>query len=130
MDPQVIHIDFEPTFSDHVSKDMIHECLKSRRSVAEAKEHYGGFKEAERSDECRFPLVFLPDANVVIAPSNIELGEQCGVLHIIDQLRDEGKGIPIVDGVGVEISIVLARSQGSVLLGHKEKQRGLWRFRG
>ena len=109
---------------------MIHEHLKSRRSVAEAKEHYGGFKEAERSDEHCFPLVFLPDADVVIAPSNIKLGEQCRVLHIINQLRDEGERVPIADGVGIEISIVLAQSQGSVLFGHEEKWRGLWRFRG
>ena len=84
MYPQVVHIDFEPSLGDHVSKDMIHECLKSWRGIAEAKEHYGGFKEAERSNECRFPLVFFPNANVVIALSNIKLSEQCRVLHIID----------------------------------------------
>ena len=130
MDPQVIHIDFEPTFGDHVSKDMIHECLKSQRSIAEAKEHYSGFEKTERSDEHRFPLVFPSDVNVVIAPLNIKLGEQRRVLHIIDQLRDEGERISIADGVGVEILIVLAWSQGSVLFGYEEKQRGLWRFRG
>ena len=130
MYPQIIHIDLEPSLGDHVSKDMIHEHLKCWRGVAEAKEHYSGFKEAERSDEHCFPLVFLPNANVVIAPSNIKFGEQCGVLHIIDQLRDEGKRISIANGVGIEISIVLARSQGSVFFGHKEKWRGLWGFQG
>ena len=84
MYPQVVHIDLEPSLGDHISKDMVHERLKSQRSVTKAKEHYGGFKEAERSDECRFPLVFLSNANVVIAPSNIKLCEQCGVLHIVD----------------------------------------------
>ena len=108
MYPQVVHIDFEPSFGDHVSKDMIHECLKSRRGIAESKEHYSGFKEADRSDERCFPLVFLPDANVIITPSNIKFGEQCRVLHIINQLRDEGERIPVVNSVGVEISIVLA----------------------
>ena len=78
MYPQVIHIDLEPSLSNHVSEDVIHECLKSWRSITEAKEHYGGFKEAERSDECCFPLVFLPNANVVIAPLNIKLGECYG----------------------------------------------------
>ena len=110
MYPQVVHIDLEPLFGDHVSEDMIHERLKSQRSITEPKEHYGGFKEAERSDECHFPLVFLPNVNVVIAPSDIKLGEQCRVLHIVDQLRDEGKRIPIVNGVGIEISIILAQS--------------------
>ena len=130
MYPQVVHIDLEPSLGNHVSEDMIHEHLKSWRGVTETKEHYSGFKEAERSNECRFPLVFLLNANVVIAPSNIKLGEQCGVLHIIDQLRDEGERIPVVNGVGIEIAIILAWSQGSILFGHEEKQRGLWRFRG
>ena len=110
MYPQVVHINLEPSFSDHVGENMIHECLKSRRGVAEPKEHYSGFKEAERGNERCFPLVFLPDANVVITPSNIKLGEQCRVFHIIDQLRDEGEGIPIANSVGVEISIILAWS--------------------
>ena len=110
MYPQVVHIDLEPSLGNHVSKDVIHECLKSWRSITEAKEHYGGFKEAERSDECRFPLVFLPNANVVIAPLNIKLGEQCRVLHIVDQLRDEGERISIANGVGIKISIILAWS--------------------
>ena len=75
MYPQVVHIDLEPLLGDHISEDVIHECLKSRRSITEAKEHYSGFKEAERSDECCFPLVFFPNANIVIAPSNIKLSE-------------------------------------------------------
>ena len=107
---QVVHIDLEPPLGDHVSKDMIHECLKNWRGVAKTKEHYSGYKEAERSDECCFPLVFLPNANVVIAPLNIKLSEQCGVLHIIDQLWDEGERIPIVNSVGIEILIILTRS--------------------
>ena len=130
MYPQVVHIDLKPTFGNHISKNMIHKCLKSRRGVAEPKEHYSWFKEAERSDEHRFPLVFLPNANVVITPSNIKLGEQSGVLHIIDQLWNEGERIPIVNGVGIEISIILAWSQGAVFFGHKEERRGLWGFRG
>ena len=110
MYPQVIHINLEPSFGDHVGENMIHERLKSRRGIAESKEHYSGFKEAERGDERCFPLVFLPDANVVITPSNIKLGEQSRVLHIINQLRDEGERIPIANSVGVEISIILAWS--------------------
>ena len=110
MYPQVVHIDLEPSLGNHVSEDVIHEHLKSWRSITEAKEHYGGFKEAKRGNECCFPLVFLLDAKVVVAPMNIKLGEQCRVLHIIDQLRDEGERISIVNGVGVKISIILARS--------------------
>ena len=75
MDPQVVHIDLEPPFGNHIGENMIHEHLKSRRGIAESKKHYGGFEEAERGDERCFPLVFLPDANVVITPSNIKFSE-------------------------------------------------------
>ena len=112
MYPQVVHIDLEPSFGNHIGKNMIHECLKSRRGVAEPKEHYSWFKEAKRSDECHFPLVFLPNANVVIAPSNIKLGEQCRVLHIIDQLRDEGERISVVNSVESFISLINSGMRG------------------
>ena len=110
MYPQIVHINLEPSFSDHVGKDMIHEHLKGRRGITEAKEHDGGFEETERGDECCLPLIFLLNANVVIAPSNIKFSEQSRVLHVIDQLRDEGERIPVADSVGVEISIILAWS--------------------
>ena len=84
MYPQVVHVDLEPSLGDHVGEDVVHERLKGRRGIAEAKEHYGRFIESERSDECCFPLVFLPDTNVVIAPSDVKLGEQCRVFHIVD----------------------------------------------
>ena len=110
MYPQVVHIDLEPSLGNHVCENMIHERLKSQRSITETKEHYGGFEEAERSDECCFPLVFLSNVNVVISPLNVKLHEQCGVLHIVDQLWDEGERISIANGVGIEILIILAWS--------------------
>ena len=90
MYPQIVHINLEPSFGNHVSKDMVHERLKGRRGITEAKEHDGGFEETERGDECCLPLIFLPNANVLIAPSNIKLSEQSRVLHVVDQLRNEG----------------------------------------
>ena len=75
MDPQVVHVDLEPMFSDHVGEDMIHERLKGWWGITEAKEHNSRFKKAERSDECRFPLVFFLNVDVIIAPSNVKLSE-------------------------------------------------------
>ena len=47
--------------------------------------------------------------DVVIAPSDVELHEEGGVLHVIDEFRDKWQGIHIPDGVGIKISVVLAR---------------------
>ena len=68
MYPQVVHVDLEPSFCNHIGENMVHECLECGRGVAEPEEHYSGFKEAKRSDECCFPLVVLSDANVVVSP--------------------------------------------------------------
>ena len=37
----IIHVDFKPFFCNHVSIDMIHECLEGGRCVTKAKEHDG-----------------------------------------------------------------------------------------
>ena len=110
MYPQIVHINLEPSFGNHVGKDMVHECLEGRRGITEAKEHDSGFVETEGSDECCLPLIFLLNVNVVIAPTNIKLSEQSRVLHVIDQLRDEGERISVANSMGVEILIVLAWS--------------------
>ena len=44
VDFHIIHVDFKPFFCDHVSANMIHECLESGGCVAEAEEHDGWFK--------------------------------------------------------------------------------------
>ncbi|KAF8547002.1 hypothetical protein OG21DRAFT_1425699, partial [Imleria badia] len=78
MDGNIIHIDLEPSFSDNVGEDIIHECLECRGSIAKPEEHYGGFEETKRCDEGGLPLVLFLDADVVtysIFPTNVEFGE-------------------------------------------------------
>ena len=84
MDAQVIHIDLHPMFCNYICKDVIHKRLKSGWSIAEPKEHDSGFKESERSDECSLQLVFFTNTNVVKSPSDIELGKDCRVFHVVD----------------------------------------------
>ena len=63
---------------------MIHECLEGRWGIAEAKKHDCGFIEAKGGDKCCFPLVFFSNANVIITPSYIELGENGGIFHVVN----------------------------------------------
>ena len=94
-------------------------------SVAESKEHDGGFKKSHGGDEHGFPLIFLPDVNVVISPTNVKFGEQGGFLHVINELQDEGEWIGILDGVGVQVVVILAWVKGFILLWYKEEGGGL-----
>ena len=130
VDAEVIHVDFQPFLSQHVSKDVIHECLKRGGSIAESEEHDSGFEESHGSNESGLPLILLPDVNVVISPMNVELGEQGGLLHVINEFQDEGEWVGISDSVGVQVVIILAWVKGSVLLWYEEEGEGLGGFQG
>jgi hypothetical protein len=90
MNAEIININLESLFSDHVGKNTVHECLEGGRTIAESEEHYRGFEETKRCAECTLPLVFFLDSDVVISPPYIKFGEQGGILHIIDEVRNEG----------------------------------------
>ena len=101
---------------------MVHKCLKGGRSIAKAKEHDYRFAKTKWSDKCGFPLVFFLNMDIVVPPSDIELGKKGRILHVINQLRDEGKRVSIVNGMAVQVAVVLAGSKGSVFFGNKEEQ--------
>ena len=108
VDFHVIHVDLEPLLRKHICEDVVHESLEGGGSVAKPKEHDSGFEKSHGGDESGLPLIFFSDANVVISPMNVEFGEQGGFLHVVDELRDQGEGIGILDGVGVQVAVVLA----------------------
>ena len=54
---------------------MVHECLECGGCVTESEEHDGWFKEFHGGNEGSLPLVFFSDANVVIPPTDVKLGE-------------------------------------------------------
>ena len=41
---EVIHVDDEPSFSDHVVEGVVHESLEDSGRVGESKEHNCGFE--------------------------------------------------------------------------------------
>ena len=101
VDSHIIHVDFKPLLWEHICKDVIHECLECGGSIAESEEHDGGFEESHGGNESGFPLVLLSDANVVISPMSVELGEQGGFFHVINEFRDQGERIGVSDSMGV-----------------------------
>ena len=85
----VVHIDLEPFLSNHVHTDVVHKCLEGGRCIGEAKEHNCWFIESQGGDEGCFPLVFFSQPDVVISPLYIELGEEGGVFHVVNEFWDE-----------------------------------------
>ena len=69
---------------------MVHECLEGGGCVGEAKEHDRRFVKSKRGNEGRFPLILFSQLNIIISPPYIEFGEKGGILHVVDEFRDEG----------------------------------------
>ena len=124
---KVVHVDLQSFFPEHVGKDMVHECLECGGCITESEEHDGGFEESHGSDESSFPLVFL-NTDIVVSPANVKLGEQSQFLHIIHEFQNEREWIGILDSMRVQVSVVLARAKGSVLLQYEEERRSLGGF--
>ena len=120
-DEEIIHIDNKPSFGDHVSEGVVHKPLKCSGGVAEAKEHNRGFKEFIVSDESCLPLVTIFDVDVVIPPMNIKVSEVVGVFQLVHKVGDEREGVGIMGGVCVEVSVVLAGVEFTILLLNKEE---------
>ena len=124
---EVVHIDDEPSFSDHVSKQVVHEPLECGGGVAKTKEHDGGFKESLVGDEGHLPLMTIFDVDVVVPPTNIKLSEVVSVFQLVHEVGDEGKRVGVTGGVFVEVPVILTRMKFAILLFDEEKGGGLWR---
>ena len=79
VDKEIIHIDDEPSFGNHVTERVVHEPLEGGGGVGKPKEHDSGFEESFMGDEGRFPLVAIFDSYIVVSPSNVELSEDFGI---------------------------------------------------
>ena len=119
---EVVHIDDEPSFSDHVSEQVVHEPLECGGGVAKTKEHDSGFKESLVGDEGCLPLMTIFDVDIVVPPSNIKLSEVVSIFQLVHEVGDEGKGIGILGGVFIEVSVVLTRAEFSIFLFDKEER--------
>ncbi|KAF9800026.1 hypothetical protein IEO21_10453 [Rhodonia placenta] len=71
-----------------IMENIIHHRLEGRGGIGEAEEHHQGFVQPLVSYKGGFPLVTGFDPDVVVSPSNIELGEERGTAELIHHLGD------------------------------------------
>ena len=127
---EVVHVNDKPFFRDHIVKGVIHEALESGRGIGETKEHHSGLKESFMSNEGSFPLMSIFDSDIVVSPSDVELGEDFHPLEFINKVGNERKRVCITDSVFIDVVIVLTGSEATVLLFDKEERGCLWGVRG
>jgi len=73
--------------------------------------------------EGSFPLVTRTDANIIIPPLNVKLGEDSGVFEFVDDVRDERERILVLDRERVQLMVVLHWTEFTILLLDKEERR-------
>ena len=100
-DKEVIHVNGKPFFSDHVMERVIHEVLEGSGRVGKTKEHDGGFKEAFVGSKGSFLLMTIFDADIVVPPADVKLGEEFSVFELVNEVGDEREGIGVPDDVSV-----------------------------
>jgi len=78
----VVYVDYEELVDD-ISENAIHQPLKSRGSIAEAKWHDSPFIKTIACSERGLVLITLLDADLVVPTLQINLGEVLGSLSLI-----------------------------------------------
>ena len=76
-------------------------------------------------DEGGFPLVAISDADIVIPLLDIKFSEEFGVFELVDEVGDKGKGVCITNSVFIQVMILLAGVESSILLFDIEERRCL-----
>ena len=117
----VVQVDRDVSLVDQVPQDVVHRGLEGGGRVGEPKEHDRRLKEAPVGSEGSLPLVPLAYPDVVVAPADVELGEDPEPLQLVDQLLDQGKQVAVLHRGLVEFPVVLHRSQRGVLLFDEEE---------
>ena len=94
-----------------------------------SREHSQQFVKAIGSDECGLLLTPFLNLDVVVTPLDIYLGEVLCPFQHVNEGRNQGERIGILDCMLIEMSIVLERVKPSVLFLNKEERRGLRQLR-
>ncbi len=125
-DTDVIHIDANGSaerfvFEDDVAIYEVHHSLEGRWRIGESEVHDCRLKEAVSGFECCLVFVSFADAYVIVPPAHIELCIDVRVAEVADEISNEGKRVLISDRDGVDFSVVLYRSQFTVLFLDEEE---------
>ena len=86
IDEEVIHVNDEPSFCNHIPERVGHKSLKNGRRIGHAEEHDSGFIEPSVGNEDSLPLVAFLDSDIVISPLYIKLGEDLAIFEFVNEV--------------------------------------------
>ena len=86
VDEEVVHVNDEPSFCDHIPERVRHELLKSGGGIGHAEEHNSGFVKSLVGNESGFPLVTILDSDIVISPLYVKLSEDFDIFEFVNEV--------------------------------------------
>ncbi len=75
---------------EELPEHLVHELLEDGGGVGKAIRHHEVLIVAGGSNECRLPLVALPDSNEVVRAAQVQLREDAGPTEFLKRGRDQG----------------------------------------
>ncbi|KAF8240201.1 hypothetical protein L208DRAFT_1234020, partial [Tricholoma matsutake] len=95
----VIHVNYEPSFSDHVTEYLVHHCLE---------EHHRWFKQPLIRLEGCLPLISVLDSDVVIPPLNVQFCKPFRPSQFVQQVPYQRQWVGVLDRSIVQVPVILA----------------------
>jgi hypothetical protein len=87
-DENIVEVDDYLAGGDEVAEELVHHCLERCRQVGETKEHNKWFVQTAVGYKGGFPLVFLFDMDIVVAPVQVQPCEVTGMLQLVNHFLD------------------------------------------
>jgi len=119
-DQNVVQIHYHDPFGYEGPEDVVHHSLEGGGTIGHSKKHHEGFEEAAVGTEGCLSFVFRLDTYVIETPSDVRLCKVLGSTELGDELGDEGEGVLVLDGYGVQRVIVLDQPERTILLFNEE----------
>src|SRR5947208_11430070 len=133
-DADVVHIVFAlfaAVFLVPRFQDMIDESLECARGITHPEKHDFWFEKSSAGFKRSLPLVFLSNANIVIAPANVKFAVYLHALEIFYTLGQTGERGDVSSSYFVQWSVVdNVPHFVTVFLWDLERCKSVRRFRG
>jgi len=94
--------------------------LEGGGTIGHSEKHHEGFEEAAVGTEDCLSFVSRLDMYVIETPSDVKLCEVLSSVELGDELGNEGEGVLVLDGCGVQHAIVLDQPERAILLFNEE----------
>jgi hypothetical protein len=103
---------------------IVHRCLEGGGGVGESARHDQEFEVAMVRSERRFGDVLRVHQHVVVTVAKVELGEVACPLELIQELVDDRDRKLVLHGLGVEGTVVDAKSPCMIFLADEQDRCG------